>query len=76
MQKINELTDYLKEVELKNSFPLNFNNYVEIFADELKFSKEHLSPENFENNIRDLKIDFNLKNQVNANFLHYLKKKS
>lgn len=66
MQTISELNNFLHDIEQKNSvsFPTNYNNFVQIFADDVKFSKEHLSPENLEKNLQDMKIDFNLKTQV------------
>ena len=69
IRKISELNEFLKEVGQKNnkhliSFPQNYNNFVEIFTEEVKFSKDHIPAENLEGALNDMKVNFNLKNQV------------
>jgi len=73
MRKISELNDFLKEIGQKNNnhfilFPNNYNNFVEIFTDEVKFSKEHLPAENLEGALKEMKVNFDLKNQVKIGF--------
>ena len=70
MNKISELNDYLIEISRKTSqhiieLPQNYSNFMEIYADDVKFSKDHQPIENFETNMKEMPIDFNLKNQVN-----------
>lgn len=63
------MTNYLQEIKQKNlknliSFPQNYNNFIEVLVDEAKFSKEHIIPEKFEKDMREMKIDFDIKKQV------------
>lgn len=69
LQRISDLTEYLKEVSQKNkthliNLPKNYYNFVDVLVNEAKFSKNHLPPGDYEKSMSEMKIDFNVKNQV------------
>lgn len=45
-------------------FPKNFNNFVDVFTEEVKFSKDHMNPENLEGALNEMKFNFDMRKQA------------